>query len=226
MEPFLVVVICSCLYEELKWWFSSKCQRTYIYATHVSGQSGLVANGRQDMSKKSGYFWTSLGEMENIVNEEEHILALLIIHIHSLVLSWNVDNTICGPHGLAKGGKIAKERKLTSVNVKGNLKLGNTHGCRWDTDKIEITEGHVVTCGHTLILVDLDLDSTVWSSKKNLWLFGGNGRVLWDKLGNDAAKSFNTERETSDIEEKNIGDIPTNHSLLHPVMGNWQAISR
>jgi peptide chain release factor 1 len=54
---------------------------TLLHETHVDGEGWLVTDGRWDTAKKSGHLGTGLGETENVVNEEEHILALLITEI-------------------------------------------------------------------------------------------------------------------------------------------------
>jgi len=52
-----------------------------IHATHISGKRGLVTDGRGNTTKKSRHLGTSLGETENVVNEEQHILAFLVTEV-------------------------------------------------------------------------------------------------------------------------------------------------
>jgi hypothetical protein len=54
---------------------------TLLHHTHVDGESGLVSDSRGDTSEKSGHLRTGLGETEDVVNEEKHILALLITEV-------------------------------------------------------------------------------------------------------------------------------------------------
>ena len=56
-------------------------QKRDAHATHVSRQRGLVTDGRGDTTKQSRHFGTSLSETENVVDEEQHILALLITEV-------------------------------------------------------------------------------------------------------------------------------------------------
>ena len=54
---------------------------TLLEPTHVSGEGGLVSDSRGDTSEKSGHLRTGLGEAEDVVNEEKHILALLVTEV-------------------------------------------------------------------------------------------------------------------------------------------------
>ena len=54
---------------------------TLLEATHVRGKSGLVTDGGGNTSEKGGHLGTGLGEAEDVVNEEEHILALLVTEV-------------------------------------------------------------------------------------------------------------------------------------------------
>ena len=54
---------------------------TLLEATHVGGQGGLVTDGGGNTSEKGGHLGTGLGEAEDVVNEEEHILALLVTEV-------------------------------------------------------------------------------------------------------------------------------------------------
>merc|ERR1711892_106561 len=56
---------------------------TLLHATHVGGKGWLVTHSRGDTAEKGRYFGTSLGESEDVVNEEEHILTFLVTEIFS-----------------------------------------------------------------------------------------------------------------------------------------------
>mmetsp|Transcript_29205 Transcript_29205/g.63386 ORF Transcript_29205/g.63386 Transcript_29205/m.63386 type:complete len:454 (+) Transcript_29205:182-1543(+) len=56
---------------------------TLLETTHISGQGGLVTDSGRDTSKKGGHLGTGLGETEDVVNEEEHILSLLVTEVLS-----------------------------------------------------------------------------------------------------------------------------------------------
>ena len=56
---------------------------TLLHETHVDGQGGLVTDGGGNTAKKSRHFGTGLGETENVVNEEQHILSFFIAEIFS-----------------------------------------------------------------------------------------------------------------------------------------------
>jgi len=44
--------------------------------SHVGSKGGLVSDGGRDAAEKGRHLGTGLGESENVVNEEEHVLAL------------------------------------------------------------------------------------------------------------------------------------------------------
>ena len=53
----------------------------YVHATHVRGKRGLVTDGRGDTTEQGRHLRTRLGETEDVVDEEKHILALLITEV-------------------------------------------------------------------------------------------------------------------------------------------------
>ena len=53
----------------------------HVHATHVRGKRGLVTDGRGDTTEKGRHLRTGLGETENVVDEEKHILALLVTEV-------------------------------------------------------------------------------------------------------------------------------------------------
>jgi peptide chain release factor 1 len=54
---------------------------TLLHTTHVDGQGGLVTDGRGDTTQKGRHLRTGLGETEDVVNEEKHILTLLVTEV-------------------------------------------------------------------------------------------------------------------------------------------------
>lgn len=54
---------------------------SFLHATHVSGQGWLVTDSRGDTTQQGGYFGSGLGKAENVVNEEQHVLPLLISEV-------------------------------------------------------------------------------------------------------------------------------------------------
>jgi hypothetical protein len=56
---------------------------TLLHLTHVDGEGWLVTDGRWDTTQKSGHLGTGLGETENVVNEEQHILSFLVTEVLS-----------------------------------------------------------------------------------------------------------------------------------------------
>mmetsp|Transcript_41840 Transcript_41840/g.126881 ORF Transcript_41840/g.126881 Transcript_41840/m.126881 type:complete len:271 (+) Transcript_41840:322-1134(+) len=56
---------------------------TLLEATHVCGKGWLVSYSRRNTAKKGRHLRTSLCEAEDVVNEKEHVLALLITEVLS-----------------------------------------------------------------------------------------------------------------------------------------------
>jgi peptide chain release factor 1 len=54
---------------------------TLLHDTHVNSQGGLVTDSRGDTTQKGRHLGTGLGETENVVNEEQHILTLLVTEV-------------------------------------------------------------------------------------------------------------------------------------------------
>merc|ERR1719449_410474 len=52
-----------------------------LHATHVSGQGGLVTHSGGDTTQQGRHLGTSLCESEDVVNEEQHILSLLVTEV-------------------------------------------------------------------------------------------------------------------------------------------------
>merc|ERR1711936_560336 len=68
-------IVCSgCLHEKIK---------ENLHGTHVSGQSGLVTDSRGDTTEQGRHLRTSLGEPEDVVDEEQHVLTLLVTEVLS-----------------------------------------------------------------------------------------------------------------------------------------------
>ena len=51
------------------------------HATHVRRQRGLVTDGRGDTTEQGRHLRTRLGETEDVVDEQKHILALLVTEV-------------------------------------------------------------------------------------------------------------------------------------------------
>merc|ERR1719507_823439 len=54
---------------------------TLLHGTHVSGESWLVTDSGWDTTEQSRHLGTGLGEPEDVVNEEQHVLALLVTEV-------------------------------------------------------------------------------------------------------------------------------------------------
>merc|ERR1719471_767971 len=72
---------------------------TLLHGAHVSGQSGLVTDSRGDTTEEGRHLGTSLGEPEDVVDEEQHVLTLLVTEVLSNSQSGQ-GNTGTGTRGL------------------------------------------------------------------------------------------------------------------------------
>merc|ERR1719474_2630697 len=54
---------------------------TLLHGTHVSGQGGLVTDSGGNTTEQGRHLRTSLGEPEDVVDEEQHVLALLVTEV-------------------------------------------------------------------------------------------------------------------------------------------------
>lgn len=104
-----------------------------------------------------------------------------------------------------------------SVNVEGDLNLGDTAVSGGNANKLEVAQHLVVTDELTLTLVDLDLDSGlhVSSGGEGLGLLGGDGGVAVDQTGEDTAEGLDTEGKRSDIEQENVSDLTSQDGTLN-----------
>merc|ERR1719186_843255 len=72
---------------------------TLLHGTHVSGKSWLVTDSRWDTTEQGRHLGTSLGEPEDVVDEEQHVLTLLVTEVLSNGQSGQ-GNTGTGARGL------------------------------------------------------------------------------------------------------------------------------
>lgn len=103
-----------------------------------------------------------------------------------------------------------------SIDVEGDLDLGNTTVCRGNANKLEVAEHLVVADELTLTLVDLDLDGAleVGGGGEDLGLLGGDGGVAVDQASEDTTEGLNTEGKRSDIKEQDVSNLTRENSTL------------
>lgn len=104
-----------------------------------------------------------------------------------------------------------------SIDVEGDLNLGNATVSRGDANKLEVSKQLVVTDKLTLALVDLDLNGAleVRSGREHLALLGRDGGVAVDQTSEDTTESLDTERERGNIEEQEISDLTSEDGTLN-----------
>ena len=56
-------------------------QATHLHGTHVSGQSWLITDSGRNTTEQGRHLGTGLSESENVVNEEQHVLTLLVAEV-------------------------------------------------------------------------------------------------------------------------------------------------
>ena len=54
---------------------------TLLHRSHIGSERGLVTDSGRDTTEKGGHLGTGLGEAENVVDKQKHILALLITEV-------------------------------------------------------------------------------------------------------------------------------------------------
>jgi peptide chain release factor 1 len=49
-----------------------------LHTTHIGGKRRLITDSGGNTTKQCRYFGTSLGESEDVIDEQEHILAFFV----------------------------------------------------------------------------------------------------------------------------------------------------
>jgi len=104
---------------------------------------------------------------------------------------------------------VEKDRTTHSIDVEGDLDLGDTLVRRGDTRELEVSEELAVSNHGSLSLVDLDLDSglTVGGGGESLGLLGRDGGVSGDEGGHDSSEGLDTWREGKKRAERRRGQL-------------------
>ena len=115
--------------------------------------------------------------------------------------------------GVVTSGSV---HDTVSVNIEGDLNLGDTLGGRGDTNQLEVSELLVVGDHVTLTLEDnnVDLGLTISGGGVNLRLLGGDGGVTGDQTGEDTTIGLNTKRKGGNIKEEETGVLSTQDTTL------------
>jgi len=59
------------------------CRDSLLKGSQISGEGGLVSDGGGDTSKQGGHLGAGLGESEDVVDKEQHILSLVVSEVLS-----------------------------------------------------------------------------------------------------------------------------------------------
>merc|ERR1711962_1525045 len=92
------------------------------------------------------------------------------------------------------------------INIEGYINLRNSTGCWWNATKFELSK-EVVVFGHgSLTFVHLNQHTrlVVSVSGERLRLLGWNGSVTFDQGCHNTTSCFNTKRQRSHIQKKQI----------------------
>merc|ERR1711884_334056 len=209
---------------------------TLLHGTHVSGQSGLVTDSRGDTTEQGRHLGTSLSEPEDVVDEEQHVLALLVTEVLSNSQSGQ-SNTGTGARGLVhlsvhQGdlGSLVLEGDDTTLNhlvvqivalpgpladtgaaEKTNL-TSFTVGSK-QVDDLDTSDKDLLLDGHLVEVGSLSVDG--------LALVSGDGAPLVDRVSDhvdDAAKGLLTHGDGDG--ETLILDNVASDETLSTVHGN------
>jgi peptide chain release factor 1 len=165
---------------------------TLLKHTEIGSKSGLVTDSGGDTTKKGRHLGTSLSETENVINEEKHILALLITEVLS--------NSKTG-----KSNTSTSTRGLVHLTVdKSSLRTGLA-----DLNDTSLNHFTVKIVTLTSTLTDTDEDGVTTMSLSNVV----NQLHDEDSL-TDTGTTEKTDLTTTSIGGKKIDDLNTSDEKL------------
>lgn len=164
---------------------------TLLHTTHVDSEGGLVTDSRGNTAEKGRHLGTGLGETENVVNEEQHILAFLVTEV------FGDSQTSKGDTGTGTGGLV----HLTENE--GDLGLA-----------IKLNDGGLL---HFVVQI-VTLTGTLADTSEDGVTTVGLGDVV-DKLLNehsltDTSTTEQTNLTTTGVGGKKIDDLDTSDENL------------
>ena len=143
---------------------------TLLHGSHVSCKGRLVTNSRWDTTKQSRHFAAGMGEPEDVVDEEKHVLTLLVAEIL----------------GNSQTGK-----SNTSTSARGLVHLSVHQG---DLGGL-VLEGDVTTLNHLVVqIVALPGPFADTSEHRETTVSLGN---VVDKLHKDSLADSSATKETN-----------------------------
>ena len=92
------------------------------------------------------------------------------------------------------------------IDIKGNLDLRDSSGCRSDAVKSELSEGLVVSCELSFTLYDIDINCSLVIScgGEYLALLCRDGGVSLDKVCSYAAHGLDGEGKGSNVQKEDV----------------------
>ena len=143
---------------------------TLLHGSHVSSKGRLVTNSRWDTTKQSRHFAAGMGEPEDVVDEEKHVLTLLVAEILG-------------------NGQTGKSN--TSTSARGLVHLSVHQG---DLGGL-VLEGDVTTLNHLVVqIVALPGPFADTSEHRETTVSLGN---VVDKLHKDSLADSSATKETN-----------------------------
>ena len=143
---------------------------TLLHGSHVSSKGRLVTDSRWDTTKQSRHFAADMGEPEDVVDEEKHVLTLLVAEILG-------------------NGQTGKSN--TSTSARGLVHLSVHQG---DLGGL-VLEGDVTTLNHLVVqIVALPGPFADTSEHRETTVSLGN---VVDKLHKDSLADSSATKETN-----------------------------
>ena len=92
------------------------------------------------------------------------------------------------------------------VDIERDFDLRNTSRSGSDSAEVELTERFVILCELSFALKNVDSNFGLIIGRRGEYLgfLNGNRRVLFDEFCEYAAEGFDTERQRSYVEKKNV----------------------
>merc|ERR1712061_443580 len=187
------------------------CRRgnSLLHSTHVSSQGGLVTDGRWNTSQQGRHLRASLRESEDVVDEEQHVLTLLVTEVlgdggeHGVpsVRLGHVVNELHDEHSLAHAS-TAEQADFAALHVRGE-------------------QVHDLDASYENLLLDAHLDE--------LWRLGVNRQLLVcvdrapliDGVADDVDDSAQRLLAHRDGDgEAGVDDLLSTHETFRAVHGN------
>lgn len=124
------------------------------------------------------------------------VLFRLVDHVLDLILGETSRRLDLDVH-LSVGGLIlgGDDDNTVSINIEGDLNLGNSSWSGWDSTQVELSQTFVVSGHLSFSLENSNRDDSlvIGSSGVNLRLLGGDGSISLDHLGHNSSQGLDSQ---------------------------------